>query len=98
MDPLVQQQLIAAMEAGIEELHHQSIRDIQRQTAVTWAGRAAAAFHFYGQGAGLPWLLDATEYEHEALEHAALVTDDPDLLETVRHFLTVARADATTGG
>ncbi|HYB24727.1 MAG TPA: hypothetical protein VED41_13075, partial [Solirubrobacteraceae bacterium] len=90
--------LLAATEAGIDELHHQSIKDIQRQTAVTWAGRAAAAYHFYGQGAGLPWLLDATEYEHEALEHASLVTDDPELLETVRHYLTVAKADALAGG
>lgn len=47
------------------ELGRKSLRDIQVETAYTWAGRAVAA-------AKLGRLPDAHEYWHEAQEHAAL--------------------------
>jgi hypothetical protein len=47
------------------ELGRKSLRDIQVETAYTWAARAVAA-------ARLGNMLDAHEYWHEALEHAAL--------------------------
>jgi len=51
------------------ELRTKSQRDIQRETALVWAGRACAA-----QMIGLQ--RDATEYAHESIEHAALSGDD----------------------
>ena len=92
---LMQQQLAAATETAIDELHHQTIDDVQRATAVVWAGRAAAAYHLYSQSGDLKMLLDASEYHHEALEHAALVSTDSNVLNAVRHYLTVVKMNAT---
>ena len=70
-------------DAALAELQQKSIEQIQRETARTWAYRAWAAktiasdawsrgdsvqAHRYGH--------DAIDYEHEALEHAALCGDD----------------------
>lgn len=61
-----------------EELRHKTLHDIQRETAWKWCARAcAAASH---------GLHDATEYAHEAIEHAALCGDD-ELLGAVRSYL-----------
>lgn len=54
---------------AVVELRSKSQQDIQRETALVWAGRACAA-----QLAGLQ--LDAMEYAHESIEHAALSGDD----------------------
>ncbi|HYX20494.1 MAG TPA: hypothetical protein VFA98_06570 [Thermoanaerobaculia bacterium] len=94
MNPLTQQQLLAATDAAVAELHRKSIETVQQETAVTWAGRAAAAYHLYIQNGHMQMLLDAEEYHHEALEHAALVSSDPGILEAVRHYLTAVKADA----
>jgi len=47
------------------ELRVKSLKDIQVETAKTWAGRACVA-------SGLGLKQDAIEYAHEAIEHAAL--------------------------
>ena len=94
MNPLVQQQLLAATDNGVSELHQKTIEDVQRETAVTWAGRAAAAYHLYAQSGNVQMLLDAQEYHHEALEHASLDDGDPSVYETVRHYLAVCKANA----
>lgn len=94
MNPLTQQQLLAATDTAVAELHHKTIEAVQQETAVTWAGRAAAAYHLYVQGGHLQMLLDAEEYHHEALEHAALVSSDPGVLDQVRHYLAACKADA----
>lgn len=47
------------------ELARKSLRDIQVETAYTWAARAVAA-------AKSGNIVDAHEYWHESLEHAAL--------------------------
>ena len=47
------------------ELQTKSLKDIQIETAKTWAGRACVA-------ATLGLKQDAVEYAHEAIEHAAL--------------------------
>jgi hypothetical protein len=61
---------------GLAELQVKSLRDIQVETSLTWAGRACAA-------ARLGYVSDAREYAHEAIEHAALSGEDA-LLFTVR--------------
>lgn len=64
---------------AIAELQKKSLLEIQRDTALTWAYRAAAAREL-----GLEH--DAIEYQHEALEHAALTGSD-DVLDVVRHII-----------
>jgi hypothetical protein len=57
-----------------EELAKKSLDEIQLATAYTWASRACVAYESYlGESGDLKWYLDAKEYEHEALEHAALI-------------------------
>jgi len=56
-----------------------TLRSIQHETSLVWAGRAIAA-----QMAGKP--ADAIEYAHEAVEHAAL-SGVPKLLDEIRLVL-----------
>lgn len=56
---MTEEQLLAATDAATLELHHKTIEDVQRETATTWAGRAAAAYHLYVQSGQLRFLLDA---------------------------------------
>lgn len=58
------------------ELNIKTLRDIQIETAKTWAGRACAA-------AEMGIFHDAIEYAHESIEHAALSGNDI-LLREVR--------------
>jgi hypothetical protein len=63
------------------ELSTKSIQQIQREAAETWAYRAWYEYRLAQNSpddvdAGLRAYHDATEYEHEALEHAALCGDD----------------------
>lgn len=67
------------VEKALTELSEKSLHDIQVETALTWCGRACAAAQM-----GLPE--DAKEYAHEAIEHAALSSEN-DLLERVRTAL-----------
>ena len=64
---------------AIAELQQKTLQQIQVETAYTWAYRASAA-----RALGLD--ADAIEYEHEALEHAALSGDDT-VLYTVRRIV-----------
>lgn len=66
------------MARAMPELQRKTLKQIQVETALTWAGRACAAAHL---GLG-----EATEYAHEAIEHAALSGYD-DLLDQIRHAL-----------
>ena len=68
--------MIHSQAIALEELQQKPIEQIQRETALTWAFRAWAAKQL---GLGH----DAIEYEHEAIEHAALTGDD-ELLHAVR--------------
>jgi len=61
------------------ELKTKSLRDIQMETARIWCARACAA-------AQMGMLVDAVEYAHESVEHAALSGDDV-LLAHVRETL-----------
>jgi hypothetical protein len=67
------------IEKALKELQQKSLQDIQVETALTWAGRACAA-------ADLNRFTDASEYAHEAIEHAALSGNNK-LLKAVRDAL-----------
>lgn len=54
------------VESALEELRSKSLKTIQCETAMKWAGRAIAA-HFLNRPPE-----EVTEYAHEAVEHAAL--------------------------
>jgi hypothetical protein len=57
--------LLALVPIARNELSRKSLKDVQVDTAYTWASRAVAAVN-------LQRLSDAREYWHEAVEHAAL--------------------------
>lgn len=65
-------ELDAAMTKAFRELSQKSLYVVQCETAVTWTGRALAAYEMFTHHRDPQWLSDAREYAHEALEHAAL--------------------------
>jgi hypothetical protein len=67
------------MKKALKELKEKSLNNIQVSTALTWCGRACAAADMGKED-------DATEYAHEAIEHAALSGHD-DLLKFVKDCL-----------
>ena len=73
--------MIASRQAALQELSTKTLQQIQVETAYTWAYRAWAAYRLSTQQF-VPWAIDAREYEHEAIEHAALA-DDPEVLADV---------------
>lgn len=80
------------VKAAIKELEVKSIEDIQRETAWKWASRACASFQKASEQkslkAAVKWLMEAEEYKHEAVEHAALVEkEDGKLLKEVLHAI-----------
>jgi len=62
------------IEQAKSELRTKTIRDINYETALQWAARALAARSLYQETRNPNLMLDAREYVHEALEHAALVS------------------------
>ena len=75
--------------AALLELSNKSLNRIQAETARTWAHRAwaarsmAAAARENGEAdEAARFTHDAVEYEHEAIEHAALTGSDEVLRET----------------
>lgn len=52
-----------------------SDREIERQTALTWADRAIESYGWYGDTRDVHWIVRAELFAHEALEHAADVRD-----------------------
>lgn len=65
-------ELSAATAKALGEISVKSLYVIQWETSLTWAGRALAAYEMYTHHRDPHWLSDASEYAHEALEHAAL--------------------------
>lgn len=79
--------------AAILELSRKSLRQIQVETARTWAYRSWAARALAAASTSIGKMdkaecfrMDALEYGHEALEHAALTGSD-DVLREVRAIL-----------
>lgn len=71
------------VEEALEEIQTKSYREIQEETAVKWGSRAAASYQLVlsvpHQEKLIYWTL-AEEYNHESIEHAALVEDETGLL------------------
>jgi hypothetical protein len=74
--------LAEAVQVARGELQWSTLEDIQGQTAMTWAGRAIAAYENYLRSGQNQALSDACEFHHEALEHGAGATSD--VLESIR--------------
>jgi len=85
-------QLAAAADKAMSELHGKTIERVQHETAITWAGRALASYALLMETGELQRLLDAEEYAHEALEHAALA--DPSLCGAIALHLADAKERA----
>ncbi len=69
------------------DLATKTLAEINRETAMLWGARALVALARYRETGNANWLRDATEYRHEAVEHAALSGDDglvTYLRETIR--------------
>jgi hypothetical protein len=62
-----------------KELQRKTLREIQYETAIKWAGRALVAHRMGNHD-------DAHEYAHEAAEHAALTADVGLLDFILTHF------------
>lgn len=73
------------------EVRTKSPRRIDRETANTWAARAAAAYIECAEGGGVRWLLRAADYESEALEHAARAQDGGKTLRRVTKKIKKAK-------
>jgi hypothetical protein len=59
------------IEEARRELVSKSKAQIEEETAVKWAARAIAAYSIFEESGSLEVFADATEYHHEALEHAS---------------------------
>jgi hypothetical protein len=74
------------LEKARKELSEKNLNDIQKETAVTWASRAAVSFENCLQSDGIKKVTCfavGEEYLHEALEHAALVEGE-DVLSQIK--------------
>jgi hypothetical protein len=74
--------------SALEELKTKTLDQIQRETAIKWAGRALAARQLGLENNDQQLLSDSNEYVHEALEHAALVEDSGEFLVEIKKELT----------
>ena len=79
------------LEEAQREIGKKSRAEIEAETAWKWAARAAAAYVYYETGRTVRsnehWLADATDYYHEAIEHAALADHSGTLLREVRRWV-----------
>ena len=82
-----------------DELKDKSYLEIQKQTAWTWASRAAASYDLAIEEKDLCRKVAifqvAEEYHHEAIEHAALYKDGGELLGKVDKELEPYRERST---
>ena len=86
---MIREQIERATEKARPEIRAHSLRTIQRETAITWAGRACAAAEraWHAPPSNQEHLrMAAYDYAHEALEHSAL-TGDIELLMAIRDSL-----------
>jgi hypothetical protein len=88
------------VEKGLEELRSKQMIDIERATAITWGGRAAASFRLALEadklGQQVRHLYEGENYRQEALEHAAM-TEDLEFFERVAREIEEYRKKALVG-
>lgn len=72
------------VDKGLAELRTKTLAEIERATALTWGGRAAASFELATQADGMAerfrHFYEGENYRQEALEHAAMAEDGAKLL------------------
>ena len=87
------------VDKALEELKEKSYLEIQKETAWKWASRAAASYDLAIEEKDshrkVAVFMVAEEYDHEAVEHAALYEDGGDLLGKVDRELEPYRDRAT---
>lgn len=77
------------LEKARQELGEKNLDQIQKETAVTWASRAAVSFENCLTSEGIKKITCfaiGLEYYHEALEHASLVEGE-DVLSQIKKEL-----------
>ena len=65
----------SAAAAADREVASKSEAKIERETAEKWCERALACYRQFARTKDVAWLLRATGYRQEAMEHAAMVED-----------------------
>lgn len=76
------------------ELEQKSILEIEKETALTWGARAAAAYELARQSSDqqrMRWVMDGENYRQESLEHGAM-TGDLEFLQRLMDDLEAARS------
>jgi len=94
MKPRYHGPMMFDIDAATKELHDTTIEAIERATALTWGGRAAAAYRLAVDNTGAErqrWVMDAENYRQESLEHAAMA-EDLDFLRQVQAAIQTERA------
>ena len=87
------------LEKARKELDEKDLLTIERETALTWGGRAAASYECSLEDAGsdhpeaMRCFWEGETYRAEALEHAAM-TEDSRLLERITAEIEAYRAKA----
>lgn len=93
----IDERILAAASKAAVELNTKTLCDVQIETAITWCGRALAAYYRYhhacstGAMASLQMrlLADAEEFANEAIEHAGLA--GPDVYRAVFEYINSAK-------
>lgn len=71
------------VESALDEVTQKTEQQVEEETAYKWASRAIACYLLYRRTAKVDWLLQGDSYRHEAIEHAALVKDEGQVLRIV---------------
>lgn len=83
---------------ALKELSDNTYAEIQTETAWKWASRACACYETCSESSQmskkLVWWTLGEEYQHEAVEHAALVGNDGGLVKEVREAIHIYQENA----
>lgn len=76
------------------EIQRKTRGQIEKDTAYKWAARSVAAYFLYSERDDPKWLADASDYFHEAIEHAALADESGEILYAVRAWVRLRTQNA----
>lgn len=86
------------VQKALDELKSKSMVDIERSTAQTWGGRAAASYQLAMQSDGMAGrfrhFYEGENYRQEALEHASMAEDGGKLMMQVHDEIDAVRRRA----
>jgi hypothetical protein len=71
------------LKAAKDELATKTYFEIEKDTAFKWAARAIESYKKAEPSGDLELFLNAEEYRHEAIEHAAMVNDNFETLKEI---------------